>query len=378
MELSSIIIQLYISIFLYVIGCLIGLAHASCDFCVKNKTYIQWYFYFLVLNVIIYCNGGDYWSNRLWVLDPVYRDNDTHIEQFYLLIVRFLPSIFILFRLVVWGTGLFLYTKICERFKINIVCALSLFAILYVEHYSYARASLGIMTAIWGFSFWCDKSLLRNQKFFLKNIGIIILSCSMHSSIIGLWAILACSYYLRFNAVTLIILLLSFEPLCLFFNNFLIPNIVHIVDTHDIALNANYISGEFNERDLSGLSRYYSASLLMLGYCYYKLFKYKVPPHIEHFIMATILILYVASLFLSLKMGNSNTTALRFFLMAYPSGLITCAYAIQQSFTAKKVVVLILLWGTFYSTHLYYKNLNDPVYLFYTYCRANGKTYLIK
>ena len=372
MELYSIIQKLFVSLFLYVICASIALVHISNNFSIKNKKYLQWYFYFLLLNVMIYCQSGDFWTSRLWFIDPIYRANDTHQEEFYRIIVKCIPSIFLLYRFVVWGTGVFLFKKICNRFNINFLCAMSLFAILYVEHYSYARASLGIMTAIWGYSLICDTSISRNRLYYFKLLGIILLSCAMHKSILGLWAILLCAHNLRFNAITLILMILLYEPVVFVFNTYLIPSIVHFVELNDADLNTNYISGTFTERNLSGLPRYYSASLLLLGYSYMKLFRKKLPSHIEHFVMATISIFYVASLFLSLKMGNSNTTALRFFLMAFPTALITCTYAIQKKDVSKVVIFFILLWGAFYSTYLFYKNIIDPDYLTYTYCRANG------
>lgn len=372
MSKESITIQLYISLLFYIIFAFNTIRLVLLGSKANKRKEELYCFVLLLITIVIYCQGGDYWSYRLWFLDSGVRESDRHTEPIYRIIANILPPFFIFFRLAIWGAGLMIFKKICKKNNINIICAFSLFGVLYVEHYSYARASLAIVTAIYGFSMICDRHNCHNRKYYLSIISLIVLSCCFHKSVIGLWAILLCSLFLKFNTKNILLLIIFYKPIAELFNFTILKIMTDFIGQIGIEINMNYISGNFYERNTFGMIRIHLASIILFVYVLVQLRKREIPYFIERLTMASVFILYTASLFLSLRMGNSNTVAMRYFVMAYPPAIIVCAYAIQKGYINKKILITLLLWGAFYSSYQYYKNITDPTFIKYSEFRSKN------
>ena len=354
---TQIIIQLCIYTLLSVIYTALSLLYISKDKIGHNnvyseKTLTNLMFYLLLIMCVICNNNGDYFTYRYWFLYGYGENADTDewIEPIYYWIKSVLPPFFILFRLIVWGTGVFVYKKLCEKVGVNLLLAFILFGVFYTFTYSYARASLGVMITSYAFVMFV-KNKSKSKLHYLKILLLFTLATLFHKSCLSLIFILFSSLFLKLNKKTLIILAVMFVPLSIVLNSNL-GIITENVGLSDIQseryLNTN---GDTVQRGAEFV--YYYPILILLSISIYKLYKNskQLPQYIKCIVLATIAILYVATLLTTLDVTFAQTISIRFYLMAFVLGLVSITFVIQHIGIKKEVLIALIVWDALFKLY---------------------------
>ena len=141
----------------------------------KQQTDITYLFgVFFALYAVFYCINPDYFRYREWLNTEDIGDWDK--EKFYFYLALFCRSLpfdysFEVFRLIVWGGGIFIVYQTFRMYRELLLPGLSLLLlfVLYAGVFSYARASLAMAVYFIGIAFF----LLHDKKV-LKLLGIVI------------------------------------------------------------------------------------------------------------------------------------------------------------------------------------------------------------
>ena len=345
---SQIITQLCIFTFLYVIYTAISLTNIVknviyYDITSKNNKTLTTMFYMLLLMCIIYNNNGDYYSYRNWFLHSYGETakTDEWIEPIYYWIRTVIPSSYLIFRATIWGCGIFVYKKICERIGVNLLLAYILFGVFYIFSYSYARASLGIVITSFAFILLI-KNETKSKAIYIKALLFFVLATFLHKSCLSLIFILLISLLLKFNKTTLLILAVLFVPLSTVLNAKL--GMLGIYIGLSEMQSENYLSADADILDRSSEIILYIPVLILLAVSVIKLYnnRSKIPKEFQRMAMATISIIYVASLLTTLSITFAQTISIRYYLMAFVFGLVCCSYAIQNLRINKAFLVFII------------------------------------
>ena len=127
----------------------------------------------------------DYYRFRNNFYQVTQRDN---LEKIYLLLFSLFPN-YSLFRLGLWGFGLFIFCKSLKSIEANSLLGLIFFSFYYINRFSYARSSIACLLAFYGIILFYN-----NSRWFIYG-PIMILSCFMHKSIFFFILIFYITYY---------------------------------------------------------------------------------------------------------------------------------------------------------------------------------------
>ena len=329
----------------------------------------------LIILVVIDNRGGDYYSYMNMFNSGgknIYEDDDW-IEPIYFFLFKIIPNYNYIFRLILWGGGVFVFKLACGRLDLNLVAAYTLFGIFYVGDYSYARASIGIIIAFFAYSYWLTMDR-KHKVNYLKFITLFILSVSLHKSIIGLWFIIFIAQFLTFNKQTIFILLLLYYPLTLFLNANIIPIIYKISGSLGLfgksAEQYIFAGAQGNNFYNACIFRLPQLILLFISYFFFIRSLSKLPNNVKKMAITSFFIFYCSMLISSLSMGNSETVAVRYMLMSIPFGIVCCTFYLTH-FKIKKIIILIIyLWAILHLlAYLYYSlsHEDDIMYRVYRY-----------
>lgn len=149
----------------------------------KDKCYRVMFTWFMILIFCLYAFWDtDYFSFRYifhtelkGFRDPLY---------YYLGEVSF--GSYTIFRLLIWGTALYLFKKTIDRFKISSNIAAYIFAVFFLLTFSYARVSLGMAMYFYGLSYLIK--LPQKDRFWSIVWGLLFIGCSYygHRSLVAL------------------------------------------------------------------------------------------------------------------------------------------------------------------------------------------------
>lgn len=81
-----------------------------------------------------------------------------------------------IFRLIIWGSALYLFKKTIDRFEISRNIAIYIFTIFFLLTFSYARVSLGMAMYFYGLSFIIKPN--QYNRFWSIAFGLIFIGCS--------------------------------------------------------------------------------------------------------------------------------------------------------------------------------------------------------
>lgn len=212
---------------------------------------------FMFLSCLIfaltYFADSDYFHYKSLLNDIEANRLSASIEDIYISLAKCVNYNYILFRLFIWGSALFIFCKTASINKININHVLYLLFVVYIAIFSYARATLGMSILFFGLSFYINsKSLLK------KSIGIVILICSYffhHSLIIAIiLALLSIPFKLTYRNLAILVFIASLVAIS-------IVNVFNYVFTNPIVneylMNklTYYTSETYNESNLTTLGK---------------------------------------------------------------------------------------------------------------------------
>lgn len=287
-------------------------------------------------NWFYYEHSNDFWPT------------DSHFEPIYFVIRRLIPNSYYLFRLVVWGFGVYLFRKICIYTNINTLLAVCLFVVFYIHTYAYARASVGVMTCTFTYILFLQRKT-KSVNFYFLCVMLFVLSALLHKSMLVLISLIIISYFVPCNRITVFILILLFYPLTLVLQTSLVQYIVQSSDFFSISTRTldEYLFQNSIERD-----EWYVPHIPALIIYLYSLIMYFWKGDysnilIRNSVMASIIIFYFASLINNSSIGNLQTASIKFYLMTYIFGLVVCTYIIIK-YKPKKIWLYGLFTYTFF------------------------------
>ena len=198
----------------------------SRNYLINTSTTPRIVLFIVLLLLTVFCATGDYWSYRAWY---DYGLENLHFEPMWETVRSIIPWGFDIFKLVLWGGGLLLFTIMCKWHKSDLLISYSLFALFYMINYSYARASIAYMLILFAYYL-----IIKSKEVYFLYLPLLLLLVSfcvwigiqMHRSMILLSIILVGSLLIPARKKTIILLLLLFPIVSVIFNTILYPYII--------------------------------------------------------------------------------------------------------------------------------------------------------
>ena len=174
----------------------------------EEATWGQYLINFLLMNIIFlmtYLNRKkSYPVQATWIATLIfclvaYWDTDyfsfrhtffTELKDFRDPLYTYLGAVsfdsYTIFRLIIWGSALYLFKKTIDRFEISRNIAIYIFTIFFLLTFSYARVSLGMAMYFYGLSFIIKPN--QYNRFWSIVFGLAFIGCSYfgHRSLMAL------------------------------------------------------------------------------------------------------------------------------------------------------------------------------------------------
>ncbi|MDE5773660.1 MAG: hypothetical protein K2H86_04295 [Muribaculaceae bacterium] len=274
--------------------------------------------------VLTYFIDTDYFHYERIIDELSQRIEVTHIEEIYTWIGQAVFYNYILFRIVVWGSALFLFCKTVKISHTNLNHALYTLFIIFIGIFAYARATLGMAFAYCGLAL-----IVQNPPGIKKIFGFGLLLCSIifHNSMALIIGVAIISLIMPLNKKTLLISLIGTVigsvAITGLFISILTDN--QLGDAYVMSKLSTYTSGNMEDdpTTMLGKIRYFlAAAAYYLGvfFCIQSIFKLKakgmkVSKLQEVFTKCALLIILISTLLLFLPLGV-NVFAYRIRYMA--------------------------------------------------------------
>lgn len=323
----------------------------------KAKYNIGW---ILCLLFCLFSFWGTDWFHYLETYVFIKDGYRTNLEDVYVWIIQNISPDYLFFRLVVWGTALFLFIKTANNLSVSKELVLLLFSIIYIIWFAYARATLAMAMAFYGYSL-----IIKNSHNFISvllGVAILLSSYFFHKTAVFAIGVVALALLLkRYPRYTIWILLIAF-PLLIVLAKIGVASFM-LTDIGGDGDMASYMAAgqRYMEEDLSShgigaflqimLERipYYLTAYLGFGIIRQK--KIIIPNDIKAFIILQILLVLISSIF-AFDLGvNTSTIYGRFLRFAAIPTTIVMAYLYQSGYRHKYVkrTIQIAACGTLYA-----------------------------
>lgn len=255
---------------------------------------------------------------------------ESHLEPVYNSIADFLNYNYLLFRFVVWGGALAILILTIRRLDMPVELVLAIFALMAITRFSYARASLAMAVAFYGYSF-----LIRPSKHRVLSYvwGVIILSTAyfFHNSAVFLVPVILVSLF-RLNGFTIGILVLIYPILVYLMNNYALQYILAGEEELELLNKAQlYITADATQSGIANVIRrvlmaspYYLLMISIIGDIMRKRSR-DIEASEQKIMNVTFFIVYFASLFLFTSAFNTTIIYYRFLYYAMIPASMTLA-----------------------------------------------------
>lgn len=295
----------------------------------------------------------------------------THIEDVYYWIAQNLSPNYLVFRLVIWGSGLILYLLTLKRMPISRDLSILLFSCIFLPYFSYTRVSLAMAMGFWGLSIMCNP---HRSKILSYLLGIIFILGSFYfhkSSLFLIVILLFTILLLKFPKKTLWLLIL-FYPLFIYLTKGEISEFLMAdMSSSNESFNSYMMGGQqylSDEKKVHGVGANLSMLAEILPY-FMLLFislktilkgSYRIPKTIYAFILALILIITGSSIFMFDMEANTDIVYIRFMRFAAIPSSIVLSYFYVNNISAKytRLCYWLFILGIFYRiSYVFYNNL---------------------
>lgn len=298
-----------------------------CIFVYYERKYITEYdnniWKFLILFLILifsvfYNMDFDYYRFQNNFYQVTKRDD---LEKIYLLLFSFFPN-YSLFRLGLWGFGLFIFCKSLKSIEANSLLGLIFFSFYYINTFSYARSSVACLLAFYGIILFYN-----NSRYFIYG-PIMILSCFMHKSIFFFLLIFYIAYYINIKWKVIAGFVVTM-PILAYILSSIFKWIVNNIDmglastSMNVILSGNNIKG-FSLAYLLNLSP--SILFFFIFLTYYHHFKNYLSEEFEKITKGLILLVVISCTFLFIPDGYMNLLFKRYINMALVPLFILATY----------------------------------------------------
>lgn len=323
----------------------------------------QWLIFFAMLFVIVITNfvGGDFYHYQKWCFEYNFNSDKNHGEPIYAYVVKLAGKNYLLFRILIWGTGLVLIKDSCRRLRINKFCTFFFIFAAFLITYSYARASFAMAVYYWGLSFMISDKSRR-----AKSIGLLIICISFffHNSML-LCICLTPLIYAPLKRRTILAIIILCPIICVLLGRIFseyFDQLPGLIDDEYISKKlTRYGSREDEASNWKGMisnvlsfSPYFVISYIIAKYVYFK----KVYGEMVPFVVKSLSIISFALILISVStffIGLDNIVLFyRIIFMSFiPLSLLVAK--LYQDGELSKILVYKLLWFCFVC--LLYKHL---------------------
>ena len=326
-----------------------------------------WGIFFIVIFVLFSFWGSD-WFHYYEMFPDIKSGYNIHVEEVYLTIGAISPN-YIIFRLLIWGSGLALFAKTISKLEVSKDLCWFIFASSYLIWFSYARASLAMAIAFCGFALLVGK----DKKLIEVLLGFVLILCSFFfhkSSAFAIGCIALTLISQRYPKLTYTLLILSFPLLVIYINSSLSELMMMSFDADSGDMDSYMKSGQryldgsqgggagMGEKLRNILERvpYYCTAALSS----YAIFKNRIdlPSSIKPFMVLQVIIVLMSSAFLFTSANfTTGTIYVRFLRFSFIPTAIVLAYLYQSGFAHKYVRynVYLAIMGTMYAiTYSFY------------------------
>lgn len=291
-----------------------------------------------------------------WVKEGLH----THLEDIYIWIIQCLSPNYLVFRLIVWGLALYLFYRIIKVMPVSDGLALFLFSSIYIIWFAYARVSLAMAMAFYGYAL-----IVKNKPNLVSVVlgaAILLASYFFHKSSSFVIAVAIFALLLKkYPRYAIYIVLLSFPAIIIGANMGISDFMGSNVDT-DSTMGEYMASGQHymnTDSTVGGIGAIIQILLergpyYLTAYLSVKMLNTKnmtIPKDIQAFMLLQILIVIFASVFAFNLGANTDTLYGRFIRFGIIPTPIVLAYLYQSGYQSKKVkfTVYVAVLGTVYA-----------------------------
>lgn len=321
-------------------------------------------YYLAIFFGILFCLfsfWGTDWFHYIEVYEKLQKGKDSHVEEIYYWIAGISPN-YIVFRLFIWGSALLLFVDITRRLSVSKELAFILFGCMYLTWFSYARASLAMVMAYYGYSLILKP--YRNKRFsIILAITAILGSFYFHkSSLFAIATVSLCVLIKKYPTKAVVMCLMMYPLLIMFAKSQLADIMSSDIDANESDL-SSYMSSSQHYLDAKATKRGIGAIIMgklesipyymvaFLSFFALKNYRRLIPQDIKGFMLLTILLLIFSSIFtfdLGFNTGMFYGRFIKF--LAIPSSIVL-AYLYQNRIYPRltKASLLIGVLGTAYA-----------------------------
>jgi len=363
-----VIIDLVVFIYILYLSCL-GAKYKTCNGNFKGiiPYYGNNYKSIILILILFFClfnkTEGDYFHYQE-ILPEILSTKypDSHLEWPYLRLIYAIGNNYFLFRLCIWGTGLYVIYQIFRLNNLNNDWGLFCFTLIALIAIAYVRACVGIGLFYLGYTLILEKRL----KKIILGCVIIVLSYFFHKSILLLIALGFIIPFVKINFKTIIAIVISFP----FVLSLLYLSLGDFIILWGDMSAVRYFN---NENIGYGLGSIIQISLIILSvvfflFCYLKdALKYKIPltKNEKAYLKFCIALFYISFLLLSFEYGVSDL-ATRVREMAYiPFCFLVASYPIKYKIIPRKICLCLLFFFlsdvSYFSYMFYLKSIGSGI-----------------
>ncbi|WP_308234913.1 EpsG family protein [uncultured Prevotella sp.] len=303
---------------------------------------------------------GTDWFHYLETYDIIRAGYETNLENVYVWIIQNISPYYLIFRLIVWGSALCLLVKTVNNLSVSKEIVLLLFGVIYIIWFAYARATLAMVLAFYGYSL-----IVKNRHNFQSVVlgtSILLSSYFFHKTAAFAIGVAALALFLkRYPRYAIWILLITF-PVGVVCAKIGVTDFM-MSDTGGDGDMASYMAAgqRYMEKDLSshGIGALLQSMLeripyyltACLGFGIIRQNKILIPNDVKAFIVLQILLVLISSIF-AFNLGvNTSTIYVRFLRFAAMPTTIVMAYLYQSGYRHKYVkrTIQIAVCGTLYA-----------------------------
>lgn len=320
----------------------------------KKRTTSSVYVYIASFFFIAFCfysfYDTDYYHYKEWIDKMGNRTLlKTHLEDIYIWLVKSINYSYELFRLIVWGCAALFLFRTFKNLKLDLGVGMYIFSMIFLLIFGYARVSLGMSIAFFGFSI-----LVSRYYFNEKIIGVIIIALSMvfHKSMFFMVPIFILSLT-KFNRRMLILALIGFSLAVYIGISYGLMSFIDSTQSDFINSEraASYAKGAEQIKGIGWLLRtslyraVYYLTPILIGYIIIKRDYKALPDYIKRFMNCAALIVLAASIFLFDLGANTDIIYIRLLYFAMIPVAISLTYIYCSMPKYSKYAAIIIFIG---------------------------------
>lgn len=320
-------------------------------FCLFGFWAGDWYHYY---------HGLEYMRTQQQYLNFITLNMDT-LELPYYYIAELVNYNYILWRIIVWGLTLFFIYRTMLHLELNKNTFILFFIVIALLNISYARVSLAMAIAFYGYAFTVKPYHFHNIPSifsYIFGISLIVISLFFHKSAFFLIFIFSLSL-VKLNKYTLISIIILFPIVTIFINTTGLNYLISFYGAEEGFINIErvqfYITSYEKKhvslaQSVSTLSRYatFYTSFVLLCKIILNRFYRNMPYYLQTYINVTVWIILISTLF-----AFNDVTNVIFYRLLYFSS-IPCAIVLSYLMLCRenyKFCNLIFYIGIFYTIY---------------------------